>query len=80
MAEQIARNEEKGLTGRSIRIMACGIPNVGKSSFHQPGAGPSFGGGGGQTRRHPAEAVVRPRKGACELMDTPGMLLAQDRR
>ena len=33
MAQQIARNEEKGLKGKSIRIMACGIPNVGKSSL-----------------------------------------------
>lgn len=73
MAEQIARNDKKGLTGRSIRIMACGIPNVGKSSFINRILG-----------RRSAVAEDRPGvtrqkqwfalKGGVELMDTPGML------
>ena len=73
MADQIARNEKKGLTGRSIRIMACGIPNVGKSSFINRVLG-----------RRSAVAEDRPGvtrqkqwfalKGGIELMDTPGML------
>lgn len=73
MAEQIARNEKKGLTGRSIRIMACGIPNVGKSSFINRILG-----------RRSAVAEDRPGvtrqkqwfalKGGIELMDTPGIL------
>lgn len=73
MAEQIARNESKGLMGRSIRIMACGIPNVGKSSFINRILG-----------KRSAVAEDRPGvtrskqwfalKGGVELMDTPGML------
>lgn len=73
MAQQIARNEEKGLKGKSIRIMACGIPNVGKSSFINRILG-----------RRSAVAQDRPGvtrqkqwfalKGGVELMDTPGML------
>ena len=73
MAQQIARNEEKGLKGKSIRIMACGIPNVGKSSFINRILG----------RR---SAVAQDRPGVTrqnrwftvgkgfELLDTPGVL------
>ena len=73
MADWLARNEQKGLKGRSVRIMACGIPNVGKSSFINRALG-----------RRSAVAEDRPGvtrqkqwfalKGSVELMDTPGML------
>ena len=73
MADWLARNEQKGLKGRSVRIMACGIPNVGKSSFINRALG-----------RRSAVAEDRPGvtrqkqwfvlKGGVELMDTPGML------
>ena len=73
MADWLARNEQKGLKGRSVRIMACGIPNVGKSSFINRAPG-----------RRSAVAEDRPGvtrqkqwfalKGGVELMDTPGML------
>lgn len=33
LADKIKAWEEKGMTGRSIRVMIVGIPNVGKSSF-----------------------------------------------
>ena len=33
MADELAKFEEKGRTGRKIRVMVLGIPNVGKSSF-----------------------------------------------
>lgn len=33
LADLIKRREEKGMVGRSIRVMVVGIPNVGKSSF-----------------------------------------------
>lgn len=72
-ADWAARNEQKGLKGRSVRIMACGIPNVGKSSFINRALG-----------RRSAVAEDRPGvtrqkqwfalKGGVELMDTPGML------
>ena len=73
MADWLARNEQKGLKGRSVRIMACGIPNVGKSSFINRALG-----------RRSAVAEDRPGvtrqkhwfalKGGVELMDTPEML------
>lgn len=73
MSDMLERNEEKGLHGRNVRIMACGIPNVGKSSFinrilarkaaiaaDKPGV----------TRRNQWFTL----KGNIDLMDTPGML------
>lgn len=33
LADKIAAWDEKGMTGRGIRVMIVGIPNVGKSSF-----------------------------------------------
>ena len=33
MQEEIELNKQKGRTGKSIRVLVLGIPNVGKSSF-----------------------------------------------
>ena len=33
LANVIAKNEEKGMTGKPLRLMVVGIPNTGKSSF-----------------------------------------------
>ena len=33
LSDKIAKNKEKGMAGKSVRIMIVGIPNVGKSSF-----------------------------------------------
>ena len=72
-ADLIRRNEEKGQTGKTIRLMIVGIPNVGKSSFINRLLG-----------RKSAVAEDRPgvtrRKqwytlpGGFDFMDTPGML------
>jgi ribosome biogenesis GTPase A len=72
-AEQIARNEEKGMAGRALRFMVVGIPNCGKSSFINRMAG-----------KVKAEAADRPgvtRRtnwfaigSGLELLDTPGVL------
>jgi len=48
-AEQVARNESKGMSGRALRLMVVGIPNCGKSSFINRMAG-----------RVKAEAADRP--------------------
>ncbi len=73
LKEEIARYEAKGQTGRSLRIMVLGVPNVGKSSFINRLAG-----------RKAAETSDRPgvtrgkqwiSVGAgLELLDTPGIL------
>ncbi len=69
----IERNKERGMTGKSLRLMVVGIPNTGKSSFINRMAGKN-------------KAVAEDRAGVTkgnqwfsvgggiELLDTPGVL------
>ncbi len=73
LKDRIRLNAEKGMSGKSLRVMVVGIPNTGKSSFINRMAG--------QTR-----AKVENRPGVTrgnqwfnigqgiELLDTPGVL------
>ncbi len=73
LADKLKANKEKGMIGKPLRVMAVGIPNVGKSSFINKIAG--------NTR-----AKVENRPGVTrgnqwftvdkelELLDTPGVL------
>lgn len=73
LKDKIAYYNEKGQTGRKLRIMILGIPNVGKSSFINRVA-----------KRKAAEASDRPgvTRGkqwinlgsGIEMLDTPGLL------
>lgn len=73
LADKIAQWNEKGLVGKSVRVMVVGIPNVGKSTFINKVA-----------RRKAAAAGDRPgvTRGkqwitvdqGLELLDTPGIL------
>lgn len=73
LADQIARWQEKGQTGRAVRVMVVGIPNVGKSTFINRLLG-----------RKSAKAADRPgvTRGSqwfrvdegIDLLDTPGIL------
>ena len=73
LAEKLAAYAEKGQTGRTLRVMILGIPNVGKSTFINKVA-----------KRKTAKAEDRPGvtrsqqwvpvDRTLELMDTPGML------
>ncbi len=73
LADKIAAYAEKGQTGRMIRVMILGIPNVGKSTFINTVA-----------RRKTAKAEDRPGvtrskqwvpvDQSLELLDTPGIL------
>ena len=73
LAEKLARYAERGQTGRKLRVMVVGIPNVGKSSFINRAAG----------RRAAATSdkpgVTRGKQwigvdNGLELLDTPGVL------
>lgn len=71
--EKITYYEERGLIGRLIKVMICGIPNVGKSTFINRVAG-----------RNVAKAEDRPGvtrgkqwirvDAGIDMMDTPGIL------
>ncbi len=73
LSELLARWAEKGASGRPIRMMVVGIPNVGKSSFINRMAG---------SRRAKVEdrpGVTRDKQwvsvgGGVELLDMPGVL------
>lgn len=73
LAEKLASYAAKGQTGRILRVMVLGIPNVGKSTFINQ-----------ISRRKTAKAEDRPGvtrskqrvpvDAGLELLDTPGML------
>lgn len=71
--DRIESWNEKGMTGRKIRFMAVGIPNVGKSSLINRLAG------GSRTAVENRPGVTRrnqwyPVGGRFEILDTPGVL------
>lgn len=73
LAELIARRNEKGMSGRAIRIMVVGVPNAGKSSFINRMAGER------RTRVEDRPGVTRGKQwvtldDGIELLDMPGVL------
>ncbi len=73
LGDKIAGWKRKGMTGRRIRVMAVGIPNVGKSSLINRLAG------SGRAAVQNRPGVTRSTQwfsigGGCEMMDTPGVL------
>ena len=73
LRDTIRRNEEKGMPGKTLRIMVVGIPNTGKSSFiNRMGAG-------GKAKVEDRAGVTRSNQwfvigGGIEMLDTPGVL------
>ena len=73
LAERLEQWREKGQTGRKLRVMVAGIPNVGKSTFINRVAGRKAAAAGdkpGVTRGKQWIAVDN----SLELLDTPGIL------
>ena len=73
LSEQLARYADKGMTGRPIRVMILGIPNVGKSSLINRMAGAK------RAKAEDKAGVTRTQQwikteGGVELLDTPGVL------
>ena len=73
LRDKLRSYEDKGQTGRTLRVMIAGIPNVGKSSFINRLAGRRAA----QTSDRPG--VTRGRQwikvaDGMELLDTPGIL------
>ena len=73
LKDKIKQNEDKGMKGKTLRIMVIGIPNTGKSSFvNKMGAG-------GKAKVEDKAGVTRNNQwfvigGGIELLDTPGVL------
>ncbi len=71
--EKIERDKKRGIVGRPIRAMVCGIPNVGKSTLINTITGKApvrTGNKPGVTRNN---QWVRTNAG-IDLLDTPGLL------
>lgn len=73
LADKIKSNNEKGMVGRSLRLMVVGIPNTGKSSFINRLAK------GGKAKVEDRAGVTRHNQwyvigDRIELLDTPGVL------
>ena len=73
LADTIKRNNEKGMSGRALRLMVVGIPNTGKSSFINRMIGTS------KAKVADKPGVTKHNQwfnigGGIELLDTPGVL------
>ena len=74
LKEKIARDKERGLVNRPIKLMIVGIPNVGKSSFIN-----RFAKKGSLTKTGDRPGVTKGKQwirlsSGFELLDTPGIL------
>ena len=73
LSEKLRAYAEKGQSGRVVRVMILGIPNVGKSTFINRAAGRNV------AKAEDRPGVTRsgqwvPIGGQLELLDTPGIL------
>ena len=72
LADKIAQWNEKGLVGKSVRVMVVGIPNVGKSTFINSFAGAA------RAKAADRPGVTRGKQwvtvGNYDLLDMPGVL------
>ena len=73
LSEKLQRYENKGMTGKTLRVMIAGIPNVGKSSLINRLCG------GKRAKVEDRPGVTRDKqwittKYGIELLDTPGVL------
>ena len=73
LSEKLTRLREKGMVGRTLRIMVAGIPNCGKSTFINSMAGEK------RAKAEDRPGVTRGRQWinlgqGVEMMDTPGIL------
>lgn len=73
MEEQLQKQAVKGRTGRKIRAMILGIPNVGKSSFINRISKRTTAGVGNKPGVTKQKQWIRINK-KIELLDTPGVL------
>ena len=73
LADKLAEYERKGQSGRGLKIMVLGIPNVGKSTFINKVAGRKAAAAGdkpGVTRGRQWISIDR----GLDMLDTPGIL------
>lgn len=73
LSEKLQRYENKGMSGRTVKALVCGIPNVGKSSFINKLAGAKKA----KVEDRPGVTVDKQwvtTSSGIVLLDTPGVL------
>ena len=73
LSEKIEKEKEKGIVNRSIKLMVCGVPNVGKSSFINKLSGKKSAITGDRPGVTKGKQWIRLNNN-FELLDTPGIL------
>ena len=73
LADKIAKQKEKGIANRSIKVIVVGVPNVGKSSLINKLSGRKSAITGDRPGVTRGKQWIRLGNG-IELMDTPGIL------
>ena len=73
LREKIERDRQKGYVNKPVRIMVCGIPNVGKSSFINKLYGKAAAKAGDRPGVTRGKQWITLGNG-MELLDTPGIL------
>ena len=73
LSDKIQREKEKGIVNRPVKIMVCGVPNVGKSSFINKLSGRKSTITGDRPGVTKGKQWIRL-KNNFELLDTPGIL------
>ena len=73
LKDKIEKNASKGIVNRSIKIMVCGVPNVGKSSFINKLSGKKSAITGDRPGVTKGKQWIRLPNN-FELLDTPGIL------
>lgn len=73
LKDKIEKQKEKGMVGRSVKVMVVGIPNVGKSSFINKLSRKSGAKTGDRPGVTKGKQWIRL-EGGLELLDTPGIL------
>lgn len=73
LKEKIERDKSRGYVNKPIRVMVCGIPNVGKSSFINKIYGKSAAKAGDRPGVTRGKQWITLKNG-MELLDTPGIL------
>ncbi len=73
LKDKIQKEKEKGIVNRAIKIMVCGVPNVGKSSFINKLSGKKSAITGDRPGVTKGKQWIRL-KNNFELLDTPGIL------
>ena len=73
LSKKIEKEKEKGIVNRSIKLMVCGVPNVGKSSFINKLSGKKSAITGDRPGVTKGKQWIRLNNN-FELLDTPGIL------